>query len=359
MARPLGGGKNDVDRLLARAEIRREAALVADGSGEPALVQQALQRVEDLGADLQRLGERARPRRHDHELLEVEGVRGVRAAVDDVHHRHGEHDRLLPAQRAVERQARVGRGRLRHGERHAEQGVRAERALVRRAVELDQAAVDRCLIARVETLHGRAELGDDVADRPQDALAEVRLRIAVAQLDRLVLAGGSPRRDGGATERARLEDDVDLDRRVAARVEDLPRRDALDGAHASPSSTRSMNRRLAPRRASSESTFSADATATTPNSTSPSASIVFGSGSVSGGGVPAPPQLRAKLVELFVEAGQTRIDVRKGKAGRRRPPLHLSSIEQRRQRLREVVEDALSPLLLGLQLLPAVLDRLG
>ena len=90
VARPLGGSENDVDRLLARAEIRREAALVAYGGGKPALVQQALQRVVDLGADLQRLGERVGTGRHDHELLEVEGVRRVGAAVDDVHHRHGQ-----------------------------------------------------------------------------------------------------------------------------------------------------------------------------------------------------------------------------------------------------------------------------
>ena len=168
----------------------RETALVAHSGREPALVQQALQRVVDLGADLQRLRERAGAGRHDHELLEVEGVRRVGAAVDDVHHRHGQGHGRLPAQRAVERQAGVGRGRLRHGERHAEQGVRAERALRRGAVELDHAPVDRSLIARVETLHGRAEHGGDVADRAQDALAEVRLRIAVAQLDSLMLARG-------------------------------------------------------------------------------------------------------------------------------------------------------------------------
>ena len=97
VARLLGGGENDVDRLLARAEIRGEAALVADSGREPALVQQALQRVVDLGADLQRLGERAGAGRHDHELLEVEGVRRVGAAVDDVHHRHGQgHGRSSP-----------------------------------------------------------------------------------------------------------------------------------------------------------------------------------------------------------------------------------------------------------------------
>ena len=54
---------------------------------------------------------------------------------------------------------------------------------------------------------------------------------AVAQLDRLELAGRGARRHGGEAARARLEDDLDLDGRVAARVEDLARVDGGDGAH--------------------------------------------------------------------------------------------------------------------------------
>ena len=60
---------------------------------------------------------RSAPGRHHHELLEVDAVVGVRAAVQDVHHRHGQHARRLAAEVAVERQARLGRGRL--GDREA------------------------------------------------------------------------------------------------------------------------------------------------------------------------------------------------------------------------------------------------
>ena len=44
--------------------------------------------------------------RHDHEFLDVDRVVGVRAAVDDVHHRHGQHVRAGAAEIAVERQVR-------------------------------------------------------------------------------------------------------------------------------------------------------------------------------------------------------------------------------------------------------------
>ena len=52
----------------------------------PRVGQQLLQRMEDLGAVAQRLAEARRADRQDHELLDVEAVVGVRAAVDDVHH---------------------------------------------------------------------------------------------------------------------------------------------------------------------------------------------------------------------------------------------------------------------------------
>jgi hypothetical protein len=62
----------------------------------------------------------------------------------------------------------------------------------------------------------------------RDALPEV-WAVTVAKLDGLVSAGRGAGRDGGATPRARLERDVDLDRRITAGIEDLPRPDAGDG----------------------------------------------------------------------------------------------------------------------------------
>jgi hypothetical protein len=53
----VGGLEYDGDRLLARAEIGREAALVAHSGREAALVQELLEPVKGLHADPQRLGE--------------------------------------------------------------------------------------------------------------------------------------------------------------------------------------------------------------------------------------------------------------------------------------------------------------
>ena len=109
----------------------REAALVADRGRQAALVEDGLQVVVGLGAPAQRLGERRGPDRDDHELLDVDVVVGVHAAVEHVHHRNRQHVGADPADVAVQGQADlVGRG-VGHRERDAEDGVGAEAGLVR------------------------------------------------------------------------------------------------------------------------------------------------------------------------------------------------------------------------------------
>jgi hypothetical protein len=111
------------------------------------------------------------------------------------------------------------RRRLRDRERDAENRVRTEPALVRRAVQLDEGAVDELLVGAVEVADRFGDLAVDVRDRLRDALASP-LRSAVAQLDRLVHARGRSGGDGRPAGTS-LHLRVDLDGRIAARVEDL------------------------------------------------------------------------------------------------------------------------------------------
>src|SRR5947209_3276578 len=75
----------------------------------------------------------------------------------------------------------------------------------------------------------RRNLGLHVADGLLRALAAETRLVVVAQLDRLVLARGGARRDGRAAEGATGEAHVDLNGRVAARVDDLTGGDGGDG----------------------------------------------------------------------------------------------------------------------------------
>ena len=100
---------------------------------------------------------RLEAQRHDHELLHVDGVVGVRAAVDDVHHRGRQQPGADAAQVAKQRQAAViGRG-MGHGQRHAQDGVGAQVLLVLGAVQLDHPLVERDL---VEGVHAAQLVGE-------------------------------------------------------------------------------------------------------------------------------------------------------------------------------------------------------
>ena len=171
----------------------------------------------------------AKPDGAHHEFLRVEAIVGVGAAVDDVHHRDRKRARAGAAEIPVERQARGRRGRPRHGEGDAEDGVGAESPLVLGAVELDQDPVEQGLVPRVGAQDLAGDLAVDVRDGLRDALSAVALLVAVAQLQRLALAGRGARRHRRAPGRASREQDLDLDGRIAARVQDLPAEDGLDG----------------------------------------------------------------------------------------------------------------------------------
>ena len=234
----LGRVEDRLDRRLARGQVGREAALVADGGGEALLLQHLLQRVVRLRADLQRLGERLGARRDDHELLQVDRVGRVHAAVDHVHHRHRQRPRALAAEVAEERLALLRRGGVRGGERDAEDRVRAEAALVRRAVELDQLLVELLLLVGLHAPNRLEDLAVHIRDRLRHGLAAEGVA-AVAQLDRLVDAGGGAGRDRRAAVGAGLQHHLDLDGGVAARVEDLAGVDVGDTAHSEVSLARS------------------------------------------------------------------------------------------------------------------------
>ena len=100
-------------------------------------MQHALEGVVDLGAPAQALGKAPGAHRHDHELLEVDVVVGVHAAVEDIHHGRGQQMGVDTAQVLVQRQARrlgCGAGNC---QRHAQNGVGAELGLVGRTVRGD------------------------------------------------------------------------------------------------------------------------------------------------------------------------------------------------------------------------------
>jgi hypothetical protein len=118
------------------------------------IVEDSLKSVVDLNAGAEGLAEVVEAPRLDHELLEVDGVVGVLAAVQDVEHGHWQSPRRRPTEVAVERKAGgLCRG-FGDGHGDAEDGVGAEFLLVGRAIEVDHDAVDALLVAGIVPFEG-------------------------------------------------------------------------------------------------------------------------------------------------------------------------------------------------------------
>ena len=136
------------------------------------------------------------------------------------------------AQVLVQRKTRRTRQRrLAHGQRHAQDGVSAQSALVVRAVQLQHNVVDGALIVGLEADERVGDLIIHMANGIQRALAQITLLVAVAQLNGLERARGRAGGNGRTTEGTILQHNFHLDRGVAARVQDFTPEHIDDDAH--------------------------------------------------------------------------------------------------------------------------------
>jgi hypothetical protein len=198
--------------------LRWRAAALEDG----------LKRVENFGAGAEGIGEPVKLLGDDHELLEIDGGVGMSAAVEDVHHRDGQNLGIGAAD-VFEEGLREGLGcGVRSGEGDGEQGVGAEFALIRSAIELEESAVDGDLVDGVVSLEFWGNDFCDILDGLKDAFAEVNVFVSVAEFDGLVFAGAGATGNGGGSDVASGEKHIDFNGGVAPGVEDLAGEDAID-----------------------------------------------------------------------------------------------------------------------------------
>ena len=223
---------NDVlQGLFVGLQVGSETALVAHAATEASFMQNLLQRVINLGAPTQALGERLGANRHNHEFLEVNVVVGMHAAVENVHHGRRQHMGIRTANVAIQRQlARLGSSTC-ASERSAQNGVRTQVALVRSTVDVDHFGVDSALVASVHADNGFGNFLIHMGDGLLNALAKVAALIAVTQFNSLECARRCARRNDRAGERTVVEGNLDLNRGVAAGIENLSAVDVEDDAH--------------------------------------------------------------------------------------------------------------------------------
>ena len=180
VARAFDGADDDLEWRTIVGQSWREPTFVADPRAQLAALQLGVQAVIDLSAPAQSFSKVRCPERHDHELLKVGRVFRVLAAVEDVHHRHGQDMRTDAAEVGIDgHAARAGRG-PQHRQRRAEDRICAQVALVGCSVQVEQRAIYGRLFENGPPAQDRRDALGDVADRAQDALAAVRLGIAVS-----------------------------------------------------------------------------------------------------------------------------------------------------------------------------------
>ncbi len=155
----------------------------------------------------------------------------MRAAIDDIHHRHRQRARGGAADIAVERQTARDRRGLRDRKRNAQQRIGAKPRLVGRTVERNHGLVDADLFLRIHAADSVENLTLHCVDRLAHALAQIAGLITVAQFYGLMRAGRGARRHRGAAKRAIFQKHVDLDGRIAAAVENFSADDIDDGGH--------------------------------------------------------------------------------------------------------------------------------
>ena len=107
-------------------------------------------------------------------------------------------------------------------------------ALVRRAVELDEEAVDERLLAGVLARELGGDFIENVGHRLAHAFTTPTRGVPVAKLDSFVLTGRRPGRYRRTPERPTLEHHFGLYGWIASGVHDLPSENGIDGGHPSP-----------------------------------------------------------------------------------------------------------------------------
>ena len=226
------GLDDDLQGVLILFQVGGIAALIAHaGGGGAVLLQGVLQGVEHLGAHTQSLAEGLGAHGHDHELLDLHVVGGVRAAVEDVHHGHRQLLGVDAANVVVQGHAQILGSCLGAGQGGTKNGIGAQTLLVGGAVQVDQQLVDGYLIQHVGADQGLGDLGIHVLNSLQNALALVAALVAVTQLASLINAGGSAGGHGGTAHGAVLQIHLYLNGGIAAAVQDLAADDINDLYH--------------------------------------------------------------------------------------------------------------------------------
>jgi hypothetical protein len=155
----------------------------------------------------------------------------MRAAVDDIGHRHGQDLGVGAAQVFEQRQSHVRRRRLGIGQRHRQNGIGAQFRFGFRPVQVEHDSIDLQLIERIHLAQGGQNLVGDVFDRFGDAFAAIAGLVGIAQFQGLVFAGAGAGGHRRASGRAAGQENINFDGGIAPRIQNLTSRNVRNSTH--------------------------------------------------------------------------------------------------------------------------------
>jgi hypothetical protein len=145
--------------------------------------------MEDFATAAQRVREPLKAQRHDHELLDVHRIIGMRPAIDDVHHRRrqdiGAHATQIPIQRLLS----IVRRSFGDGQGDSQDRVGSQLALVICTVQLHHPLVDADLVRGIPALECVRQHLIHVVDGLEDTFPKILRFVAVPQFPGLVSTG--------------------------------------------------------------------------------------------------------------------------------------------------------------------------
>ena len=172
----------------------------------------------DLTAPAECLTEALRTDRHNHEFLYVNIIRGMCAAVQNVHHWHGQLVRLHATNVAIQRHIERRSSRARRSQRYRKNCICTQLGFILAAIDLQHLAVNFFLRKRVHSNQRSGNRLVYIANSLQNALPAIALRVAVAQFMRFINArrctGGNQCRSLCST----LEYNLRLHGRIPTRI---------------------------------------------------------------------------------------------------------------------------------------------
>ena len=168
--------------------------------------------MEYFRTHAQRFSEVLGANRLNHELLNINVVISVLAAVDDVHHwyRHG----ILASSTVqfsnvlVQWDALGSSGSLGSSQRDSQNSVGTELGLVFSAVQVDHQGVQATLVSSVETDQGFTDRTIDVGNGLQNAFAHVTGLVAVTKFQSFAGASGGTGWGAGTADMTAFQDHI-------------------------------------------------------------------------------------------------------------------------------------------------------